>query len=244
MRPFFAPGSYGDPAPARDPPSVIPASSLSLAKAPLPCETSRSLCYHRRLSTIFWGWLVAQFPVKGGPPWGGAFAWSLIWPARKETTTRTTRWSAPEVLWATVGHSEGDTGLNAFDNALVAAGIGHWNLVKVTSVAPPGAELTDGPLSIEPGTLVPAVLASVTSDSPGQTISSCIGIGFSAEGHGMIMEHSGPGTTQEMEEIVQRMVGEAMDHRGLRTDRLAVRSVTHTVQRVGSCVAAVVLWWR
>ena len=38
---------------------------------------------------------------------------------------------------ATVGHAEGGTPLNAFDNALLAAGIGNINLVKVSSIIPP-----------------------------------------------------------------------------------------------------------
>ena len=143
-----------------------------------------------------------------------------------------------------MGHAEGETELNAFDNALIAAGIGHWNLVKVTSIAPPGALLVDEPIEIEPGSLVPAVLALVVSRDPGQTISACIGIGLSSGGHGMIMEHAGPGNPHEMEGNVRDIVHEAMDRRGLKAEQLALRSVTHTVQRVGSCVAAVVLWWR
>ena len=154
------------------------------------------------------------------------------------------KWSAPEILWPTVGHAEGETRLNAFDNALVAAGMGHWNLVKVTSVAPPDAEITNEPVAIAAGTLVPSVLATVTSETPGEIITSCIGIGLSKTGHGMIMEHSGPGTAEHMEGIVTNMVREAMDRRGLKTDGIELRSVTHTVERVGSCVAAVVLWWR
>jgi arginine decarboxylase len=75
-------------------------------------------------------------------------------------------------------------------------------------------------------------------------ISSCIGIGLSSEGHGMIMEHSGAGTAQEMEEVVEHMVRDALARRGLSTDQLALHSVSHTVERVGSCVAAVVLWWK
>lgn len=143
-----------------------------------------------------------------------------------------------------MGHAEGDTKLNAFDNALIAAGIGQWNLVKVTSVAPPGAVLLDEPVEIEPGSLVPAVLTSTVSQDPGETISSCIGIGMSSKGHGMIMEHSGAGTAQQMEEIVEGMIHEAMARRGLEAEHLDLRSVSHTVERVGSCVAAVVLWWR
>lgn len=153
-------------------------------------------------------------------------------------------WTAPEVLWPSSGQAEGDTPLNAFDNALVAAGIGQWNLVKVTSVAPPEAAIVEGPIPIPPGSLVPAVLASVTSQTPGQQITACVGIGLSRESHGMIMEHSGVGTPAEMEATVRNMLREALDRRGLAIEEITVRSVTHTVERVGSCVAAVVLWWR
>src|SRR5438128_5796065 len=98
--------------------------------------------------------------------------------------------SAPDVLWVTHGEAEGDTKLNAFDNALIAAGIGHWNLVKVTSVAPQTASFTDVPLEIEAGSVVPAVLTSAQSDRPGELITACVGIGLGAGSHGMIMEHS------------------------------------------------------
>ncbi|OGG48210.1 MAG: arginine decarboxylase, pyruvoyl-dependent [Candidatus Handelsmanbacteria bacterium RIFCSPLOWO2_12_FULL_64_10] len=148
------------------------------------------------------------------------------------------------MLWPTVGHAEGETQLNAFDNALVTAGIGHLNLVRVTSIAPPGALVVDEPLSIEAGTLVPVVLASISSEKVGESICSCIGIGLNANGHGMIMEHSGAGSASEFEGIVGNMVRAAMARRGLAADRIALRSVAHTVERAGSCVAAVVLWWR
>lgn len=151
---------------------------------------------------------------------------------------------APELLWATAGHAEGETKLTAFDNALVDAGIAHWNLVKVTSVAPPTALVVEDPLEIEPGAVVPAVVSSTESQEPGETISACIGIGRSATGHGMIMEHAGPGTPEEMESIVRRMLRESLGRRGLVPQDVHVRSVSHTVERIGSCVAAVVLWWR
>ena len=99
------------------------------------------------------------------------------------------RTGAPDVLWLTNGHAEGDTRLNAFDNALITAGIGHWNLVKVTSVAPKAAAIVPGPLAIEAGSIVPAVLASCHSDREGELITACVGLGLGANSHGMIMEH-------------------------------------------------------
>src|SRR5262245_63509415 len=45
----------------------------------------------------------------------------------------------------TAGHAEGGTSLNAFDNALLAAGIGNINLIKVFSIIPPDVPVIDLP---------------------------------------------------------------------------------------------------
>jgi len=154
------------------------------------------------------------------------------------------RTAAPDLLWLTIGHAEGETKLNAFDNALIAAGIGHWNLVKVTSVAPKAATFVEGPLNIEAGSVVPAVLASCHSENAGELITACVGVGVGADSHGMIMEHSGPGAPDDMESVVRQMVRESFQRRGLELERIVVGSVSHTVERIGSSVAAVVPWWR
>jgi arginine decarboxylase len=151
---------------------------------------------------------------------------------------------APNVLWLTQGTAEGDTKLNAFDNALIAAGIGQFNLVKVTSVAPELASLASEPIAIEAGAVVPAVLASAQSSQPGEVITACVGIGFGKGSHGMIMEHAGPGHPEEMEPIVRRMIDESFARRGLTLERVLVQSATHCVERMGAAVCAVVLWWR
>jgi pyruvoyl-dependent arginine decarboxylase len=84
----------------------------------------------------------------------------------------------------------------------------------------------------------------VVSSRTGERITACIGIGLSSKSHGMIMEHSGAGSPEEMEHEVRRMVHESFMRRGLELESVIVRSVTHTVEHIGSCVAAVVLWWR
>jgi arginine decarboxylase len=147
-------------------------------------------------------------------------------------------------MWLTSAHAEGETQLNAFDNALIAARIGHWNLVKVTSVAPRSATLVEGPLEIDAGAVVPAVLTSAESSTPGEVVTACIGIGLSPGNHGMIMEHSGPGGPAAMEAIVRRMLHESFTRRELELETVIVRSESHTVERVGASVAAVILWWR
>ena len=46
---------------------------------------------------------------------------------------------------ATSGHAEGGSSLNAFDNALLVAGIGNINLVKISSIVPPEVALVELP---------------------------------------------------------------------------------------------------
>ena len=89
-----------------------------------------------------------------------------------------------------------------------------------------------------------AVLTAVQSDRPHELITACIGVGLGSSSHGMIMEHSGPGTSAQMEAIVQRMLDESFLRRGLELERVILRSVSHTVEHIGASVAAVVLWWR
>ncbi len=153
------------------------------------------------------------------------------------------RTSPPNLLWTTIGHAEGETKLNAFDNALIAAGIGDWNLVKVTSVAPASARLIDLRPQAESGSVVPVVLATAQSDRPGERVTSSVAIGRGNGSHGMIMEASGPGEPEEMETVVRRMLNESFMRRGLELETVTVRSVSHTVEKIGASVAAVVLWW-
>jgi arginine decarboxylase len=152
-------------------------------------------------------------------------------------------WTAPNALWVTAGAAEGSTELNAFDNALLAAGIGNLNLIKVSSIVPPGAQFLDDSPPITPGSLVPAVYAAVHSDTAGETICAAVGIGIGRESHGMIFEHHG--TSREVtERVVTGMVEEGFARRRLPLERLIVRVAEHRVERVGCAVAAVVLWWR
>ena len=50
--------------------------------------------------------------------------------------------------------AEGGTSLNAFDNALLAAGLGDINLVKVSSIMPPKVEMIPLP-RLKPGRSFP-----------------------------------------------------------------------------------------
>ena len=152
-------------------------------------------------------------------------------------------WSAPNVFWLASGSAEGATPINAFDNALLNAGVGNLNLVKVSSVVPTGAVLLDQPIPIGPGTLVPAVYATHHSNVPGEHLCSVIGIGLSDGSHGMIFEHSAD-SAERAEGVVRNMVEDAFSQRGMKLARLMIRMAEHRVETLGCTVSAVVLWWR
>jgi arginine decarboxylase len=143
------------------------------------------------------------------------------------------------------GASEGFTPLNAFDGALLHAGIGDTNLVKMSSIVPPRCQLIS-PVPLPAGSLVPTAYASITSDVPGEMISSAVAVALPKESHypGLIMEYSARGPKAEIEETVRRMALEGMKLRGREIKDLKSMAVEHKVQKVGATLAAVVLWDR
>ena len=81
----------------------------------------------------------------------------------------------PTHYFLVCGASEGFTPLNAFDAALLRAGIGDTNLVKMSSIVPPRCQLI-APVPLPAGSLVPTAYASITSDIPGEIIASAVAV--------------------------------------------------------------------
>lgn len=149
----------------------------------------------------------------------------------------------PQMVCLASGAAEGDSELNAFDNALRKGGIGDVNLIRVSSIVPTGARMAPLP-DLPYGMLVPAAYAEQVSTVAGQTISACIGVGWTERG-GVIMEaHGADETAEEIEERCKLMVEEGMRVRGLEPYELHFATAEHTVERIGSAVAAAVLWGR
>jgi len=148
----------------------------------------------------------------------------------------------PKKFTLVSGAAEGTTPLNAFDNALLASGIGNLNLLRVSSILPPNAELVEK-LDIPPGTLTPTAYGYITSTTPGEEIAAAVGIGFSEDTYGVIMEWEGKGTAADAEAEVRRMVEEAFRVRNLPLKKVMVKAVSHRVERCGCAFAAVALWY-
>jgi len=141
------------------------------------------------------------------------------------------------------GSSEGSTLLNAFDGALLAAEAGNLNLLRVSSVLPPGA-VYDKDLVIPPGNLVPTAYGAIDSDVPGTIISAAVGVGIPDDGSfGMIMEVSGNFSKREAEEAVRKMLIEAFEMRNKTLAEIKIASTEHKVEKIGCAFAGVLLWY-
>lgn len=139
------------------------------------------------------------------------------------------------------GRGEGETRLNAFDAALLNAGLGNVNLLKVSSILPPGACETET-LALQPGALVPVAYGTLASDAPGTTIAAAAAVGFGDE-FGVIMEYSGFGSRTQAEARIHDMVREAFRMRSMPLRGIRIKAIEHAVAHIGSVFAGVVLWY-
>ncbi|MEO5378800.1 MAG: arginine decarboxylase, pyruvoyl-dependent [Magnetococcus sp. DMHC-6] len=132
--------------------------------------------------------------------------------------------------------------ITAFDRALLAAGVGDVNLVRLSSILPPGCQKI-APVPLLPGRLVPIAYATMNSTEIGQQIASAVAVGVPVDPElpGLIMEHSGYGSGAEIEAIVRGMVEENMAYRGRAMAEILSISSEGVVQTVSSTFAGVVL---
>ncbi len=148
----------------------------------------------------------------------------------------------PTKFMVTAGSAEGKSELTAFDNALLKARVGNVNLIRVSSILPPGAEFTPG-MQIPPGSLLPIAYGSIVSDVPGELISAAIAVGISQDTFGVIMEFSGKCSQAEAEAAVAAMVKEAFISRQMELKDIKVAATEHRVKEIGCAFAAAPLWY-
>jgi arginine decarboxylase len=151
--------------------------------------------------------------------------------------------SRPDKYFLVSGFAEGPTLLNAFDNALIQAGIGNTNLMRISSILPPGAEEIP-PIVLPYGSLVPIAYSYESSDKAGTLISAAVACGVPEDPSlpGVIMEHHQLGEEQMCREMVKKQVEAAFAVRKFKLAELKIISASGIVQVTGAAFAGVVLW--
>jgi arginine decarboxylase len=108
----------------------------------------------------------------------------------------------PRKLFFTRGVGVHKEKLTSFEMALREAGIAPFNLVRVSSIFPPGCQIVDkveGLKLLHPGEIVFAVISDLSTNEPGRRIASSIGIARPADAtkYGYLSEHHSCGQTEQ-----------------------------------------------
>jgi len=137
------------------------------------------------------------------------------------------------------GKAEGPTKLNSFDNALLDAGIGNVNLIKVSSMLEKNTEIMKLP-KLSPGSMINCVLSCISSEEKGDLISAAVAIAI-GDNLGCVVENSNINKNlEEIREESVNMVKYMMEVRGETIHELIIEEVNHVVENIGTVVASVV----
>ena len=137
------------------------------------------------------------------------------------------------------GNAEGPTELNAFDNALYKAEIGDVNLIKVSSMLEANTRIEKLP-KLKAGSMVNCVLSSVVSSNPGEELTACVAVAIGEE-LGCVVEIDGiDKNPEDLKDEAIEMVKYMMNKRNVEIKELIVEEAHHTVEKIGSAIAAVI----
>ena len=133
-----------------------------------------------------------------------------------------------------------DKYLPSFDKALLSAGIGNYNLVRLSSILPAKcARVYAGDITehIKEGSLLPTAYATISSNVPNERIASGIGIGFpkNRDRVAVIMEFSAKGMAKEdVNLVLKSMLEEAFEVRGWELAAMEIEAVDAVVDEAGN----------
>lgn len=143
-----------------------------------------------------------------------------------------------------VGHGRGygKTRLVAFDDALLDAGVGNYNLVRLSSILPYQA-IDNQQLKIDLplGSLLPIAYAEITSDDADVNAVAAVAIGIPKDKTKccVIMEHEALGETEpEALQIVVDMVRDAFNNRGWELGQYMATCASAHPERSGEYATA------
>jgi arginine decarboxylase len=141
------------------------------------------------------------------------------------------------------GSAEAPTPLNAFDAALLDAGIGNTNLIKISSILPPSCREITLPEVFSIGILLPTAWVSFNSNSTNEQISAAVALAIPQDLSlpGVIMEHAGAGSAKGIERYAREQAKAAMQIRGISSFEIKSISISHQVVSCGTVFAAIVL---
>ena len=140
------------------------------------------------------------------------------------------------------GYGSGKQKITSFDSALLDAGVGNYNLVRLSSILPLKSTATNK-IGLPYGSLLPIAYAVESTDVPDRVISAAVAIGFPAncpeddERCAVIMEYEGECSKEKAIETVTAMVCEGFKERGWEIGMIKV-SADCAIGKEGKWVTA------
>lgn len=112
------------------------------------------------------------------------------------------------------GSGKSKKGLTSFDAALISAGMGNYNLVRVSSILPNNC-IRKNRIELQEGSPVHVAYGSFSYQGPNITIAAAVSVAIPNDNNvGVIMEDAGIGTREEYISRTEELVREAMKVRG------------------------------
>lgn len=129
------------------------------------------------------------------------------------------------------GVGKASTPLNAFDSALHDAGISQFNLVKVSSILPPGTPRVEH-IHLAPGSLLPIAYGAEVSSTRNERITAAVAVAIPEDpaSIGVIMEYSGELSLDDARRLVEAMAREAMAMRAIPVREVLVEVASTVVE--------------
>ena len=151
----------------------------------------------------------------------------------------------PKKVFFTRGRGVHKDQLVSFEMALRNAGIAPFNLVYVSSIMPPDADIIsrdEGLASLRQGEIVYCVMAKNASNEPDQTISAAIGLAVPQihdKQHGYLSEHHALGMTEKecgayAEELARTMLDTIMQKQGGNIVKTSNTSISAKTDKNGN----------
>lgn len=109
----------------------------------------------------------------------------------------------------TWGTGQGPTRQAAFDNALLDAGIGNYNIIRLSSIIPEGSEIVEEKLNWneqEHGHKLYAVISDAYTGKAGESAVAGLGWVWEESGKGLFLEITGK-TRKEVTDAIEKSLG-------------------------------------
>jgi arginine decarboxylase len=158
-------------------------------------------------------------------------------------------WFETKRVVLTAGTGVGGSSLNAFDNALRNAGIADFNLIKVSSIVPPGVPVCRLRVGTQPvrgeGLMVPTIYADMESVEIDAEVAVAVGAGIPTvddSAAGIVFVSYCAGRRKDAEHAVEEMVREGMEEKRAGLHEIAVASAHAVVERPWTAVVAAALF--